>query len=383
MGKAISMLIMKDRISSLELKYIVEELQVLISAKVDKIYQPEKKEIDLRLHIPGKGKKILRVSIPKLVYLSDNKREYPESPYGFCMFLRKRLSNARIREIKQHGSERIIKILFETRENKFWFIIELFSKGNVILCSEDFSVIAPLETQIWKDRQVRPKKEYVFPSKGVDIFRLSYEEVKKAISSGNKPLVKTLAVELGLGGTFAEEICLDSGVNKEKEHLDEEEMKKISLSLNSLVNRKRSPVIIEKDNSIVEILPFDLALFGDEYKKRKFDSFNEAIDHTFSTAIKEAALSGQEKVSDTAKKHMKIIEIQTKQVKSLNEKIIENKQKGELIYENFGFFKELFEKVKDYRNKKSSWEEIRNRLKENSKVIELDTKNRRLTVSLD
>ena len=151
---------MIEQVSALELRYLIREIQSIISAKVDKIYMPDKREIDIRLHVPGTGKRILRIVLPGLVYLSEQRQDYPTDPHGFAMFLRKRLGGARVREISQHGSERIMKILFETKEEKYLMIIELFSKGNVILCDEELNILNPLERQIWKDRAVKSKEKY-------------------------------------------------------------------------------------------------------------------------------------------------------------------------------------------------------------------------------
>ncbi len=49
---------MKKNLAALELSYVVKELDVLIDAKLDKIYHPDKKTLLLQFHITGYGKKI-------------------------------------------------------------------------------------------------------------------------------------------------------------------------------------------------------------------------------------------------------------------------------------------------------------------------------------
>ena len=49
---------MKKQLSSLEIRYLVKEFQILIDSKVDAIIHPERKELLIRFFVPGKGKKL-------------------------------------------------------------------------------------------------------------------------------------------------------------------------------------------------------------------------------------------------------------------------------------------------------------------------------------
>ncbi|MBR9701780.1 fibronectin-binding domain-containing protein, partial [Candidatus Pacearchaeota archaeon] len=145
---------MKTQVSSVDLHYLVKELQVLVDGKIDKIFHPLKKELVLLFHVPNVGKKILKVLVGKLLYLSLEKGEYQE-PSGFCMFLRKHLSNSRLRKVEQKESERIVEFLFERKEGKEKLIIEFFGGGNVILCDEKGKIISYLEQHKFKERDIK------------------------------------------------------------------------------------------------------------------------------------------------------------------------------------------------------------------------------------
>jgi predicted ribosome quality control (RQC) complex YloA/Tae2 family protein len=73
---------MSYELSSLDLHYLVGELQALKGVRVDKIYHPEKKELLLQLFLTGMGKKLLRVRAPGFMYFGDFKEEQPERPSG-------------------------------------------------------------------------------------------------------------------------------------------------------------------------------------------------------------------------------------------------------------------------------------------------------------
>ena len=156
---------MKKEIAALELKSIISELDFLIDSKVDKIYHPEKKELIINFYVSGKGKQIMRFVVPGFMYLTDYKQDYPERPSGFCTFLRKNLDNTRLKQINQLGFERIVEFVFESKQERFRLIFELFSKGNIVLCKDDYKIIRPLEVQIWSKRAVKPGQIYDYPKR--------------------------------------------------------------------------------------------------------------------------------------------------------------------------------------------------------------------------
>ena len=84
---------MKKELSSIDLIYIVKEIQELVNAKIDQIYQASKKDVILQLHVTGKGKQLLRI-MPGFVYIAKQKPEMPEKLIGFCTILRKYLGNS-------------------------------------------------------------------------------------------------------------------------------------------------------------------------------------------------------------------------------------------------------------------------------------------------
>ena len=114
---------MKTQLSSIEIHYLADELQSLVDAKIDRIYHPEEKELLLQLHLPNQGRKIMRISVPNFLYLTENKPEMDSEPTEFCSLLRRRIENARVRAIVQKNFERIIEILLETKEHKYNLII--------------------------------------------------------------------------------------------------------------------------------------------------------------------------------------------------------------------------------------------------------------------
>ncbi len=150
---------MKKALASLELAAIVHELQILVKGKISQIYHTEEQFL-FQLHAMGKGKQLLRIIPGKLLNLTSRK-ETSLRPSGLCMLLRKYLDQAFIRNVHQRDSERIVVFELEKAE-KYFLIVELFSKGNVVLTDEQLVVLAALDQRVWKDRTIKVGEKYHF-----------------------------------------------------------------------------------------------------------------------------------------------------------------------------------------------------------------------------
>jgi predicted ribosome quality control (RQC) complex YloA/Tae2 family protein len=370
---------MKTQLSSFELKYMLDELKILIDSKVDSILNPEKHELLIQFFVSGKGKKVLRI-LPTFIYLSSQKKSQ-EKASGFCMSLRKNLINSRLRDIKQIDSERVLKILFETKEQKFILIVELFSKGNVILCKEDYSIVSVLESQQWKDRELKSRIKYEFPPPRMNFFKLDSDKLKELFNS-DKPLVKKLASDLGFGGVYAEEICLLSGLDKEKVKLTNDNIKRIIETINKLVKKKIKPCIVYKDEKIKDITPFHLKTYV-ENKIDEFEDYNSAIDSVLAKGIQEEFKDEKTSVYEKkAAKINKIIKIQQKKILNINEDIKGIEKKAELIYSNYDTVGDIIKTIND-AVKKYSWEEIKEKLKDHKVVSEVNSKDKKVVLELE
>ena len=159
---------MKSELSGIDIHFLVDEFQSLLSGKMDQIYQRDKDEFIFQVHVPNVGKKILRIIPGSLIYIASEKSQMPMRPPAFCIYLRKYLKGSRIRAIKQLSFERIIEFDLETKDQKYKLIVELFSKGNIVVCDEDYNIFSAMETQIWSDRSIKAKEIYKYPKREYD-----------------------------------------------------------------------------------------------------------------------------------------------------------------------------------------------------------------------
>ena len=132
----------KEALSSVDIAVIVEELQDLLGAKVEKVYQRER-EIILRLHAHLEGKRLeaygssvdLVLEAGRRIHLTKYRMEMPRTPTSFAMFLRKHLKGGRIRSIKQREFDRIVEICVERADGRRTLVLELLPRGCLLYTS--------------------------------------------------------------------------------------------------------------------------------------------------------------------------------------------------------------------------------------------------------
>ena len=196
----------------MDIAALVQEFQSLIGAYIRKAYQPEREVVVIRLNTE-EGRRELVIRTGRAVFLSSKGPENPPQPTGFAMLLRKHLTNGRIVSVEQQEFDRII-ILGIQKEERFDLIIEGFGDGNIILVKNGI-IIQPLISRIWRHRVVRAGREYEVPPPMVNPRTIGSEAFAGILGASDRDVVRTLAMGLNLGGIYAEEVCLRSGVSKD------------------------------------------------------------------------------------------------------------------------------------------------------------------------
>jgi predicted ribosome quality control (RQC) complex YloA/Tae2 family protein len=272
-----------------------------------------------------------------------------------------------------------VELDFSSKNGLFRLIFELFSTGNIILCDETYTIQAAAEQQAWSTRKIAIKEVYKLPPQRFDIFSLTASQMQQSLRETNKDsLVKALAVDLGLGGVYAEELCLLSSLNKlsKPQLLGIDGIKKILSSWQQLLKKKPQPVVVFKDKTMHDVVPFPLRYY-DGLEQKEFNSYNEALDFALTKAVldEEKQLRERPKQQAIAALERRISE-QRQMIQTLSKAVEENTRKGELMYEHYQELQQLLSAVK---SKKSSLQQ----LKEKHKILKnLDEKTWRITVEL-
>ncbi|VVB59807.1 Uncharacterised protein [uncultured archaeon] len=356
---------MKQELSSLDIKFLVAELQGLRGARMEKFYQKDR-EIHILLHVPQRGTHTLVLGAGKL-FLTKKRFEYSQTPSGFAMTLRKYLGGKKIAAVTQHDFDRVVVIETETHK----IIAELFRNGNIVLTDSEYKIWSMLEKQEWKDRSIKLREKYRFPAKNHGIYgfqafgepqpQKEMDEALSKIKESDKQVVVFLASELSFGGEYAEEILSRAGIDKTKncKTLSQKEISAISREIKKILEEKPSPYVVRDkvvslaleafqpeakgewlEKTIIDFAPFDMERHKNMAKEKK-ETFNEAVaDYFTSTAAisspKVAATEKGEKVK-TEKFNIRLMQ-QVSALDSIEKEAEHAKKTGDLIYANFELF---------------------------------------------
>ena len=357
---------MKRKLASFDIYVIVSELQELLGSYIDKTYQLTREELLIRVNNRKiKQKESIFIRNGELICTTQKKFETPLKPTTFAMTLRKYILNGRITTITQHEFDRIINLKISKKEGEYALIIEFFSEGNIILVNPDGKIILPLIKKHWAHRTIKSGSDYMPPPSQINPFNLSKDEFTDLLKKSEADLVRTLAVNVNLSGTYAEEICKRSGIerNTKIDKLTELDIEKVFIELSNFLelfkNKEFQPVLVKKDGKPIDILPFKFK----SYENLDFEQVNR-FTKNLQEFINIKKKTKKQKETNTKKKlgklNRQLLQQQTA-VKDLGEKIKQKKIEGELIYLNFNQCENLLNEITEvleYKDKKEKIEKI-------------------------
>ncbi|MDP4179082.1 MAG: NFACT RNA binding domain-containing protein [Bacillota bacterium] len=178
---------------------VTELKNKILNCKVDKINQPEKDEIILSIRGFKENLKLLisASSVYPKIHLTSCSKPNPTVAPLFCMILRKYLTSAKIIEINQIDTDRVVIINFENTD-EFGFnsiyslIVEIMGRhSNITLVRQRDNIIVDsikhVTPEINTYRCLYPGIEFVFPPKSnkLNPFSFSFEDMKSYILDNN------------------------------------------------------------------------------------------------------------------------------------------------------------------------------------------------------
>ena len=206
-------------------------------------------------------------------------------------------------------------------------ICEFFSKGNVILCDENYVIISALQVQLWKDRKVKAKEVYQYPPSRQIKFEVFEDFVKYIEASDRENIVKKLAT-LNLGGLYAEEVCARARVNKISVHVNDKTLLRLYNELNRLLEEEDyKPRLV--DNIPV---PFEMKSFG---PGKEFETYSEALEEYYTPFIVDLEVLEERALEGKVDKAKSILEDQLQHLKEVEKDLVEGRIKGDWIYEHY------------------------------------------------
>ncbi|WP_457741624.1 ribosome rescue protein RqcH [Thermococcus sp.] len=378
---------MKEEMSSVDIRYVVRELQWLIGSRVDKVYH-DGDEIRIKLRTK-EGRADLILQAGKRFHLTSYVKEAPKQPSSFTMLLRKHLSGGFIDAIEQHQFDRIVKI----RIGDYTLIGELFRRGNIVLVDSENRIVAALRYEEYKDRAIKPKAEYKFPPARENPLEVSFERFLELMRENEElELVRALARKLNMGGLYAEEISIRAGFEKTTpvKELSDDDLKKVYEAMMGTFNDEPRPNIVFKDGNMYDVVPIELKVYGG-LEKRYFKTFSEALDEYFGRlTIEKAKIERTKKLESKKRGLLATLKKQEEMMKGFKRAMRENQEIGDLIYANYAMVEKLLEEFKK-ATEKLGWEEFKKRIEEGKKagnkvalmVKAIDPKEKAVTIELE
>ncbi len=272
--------------------------EILTEGRIDKIYMPSKSDIVLSIRAHGENRRLIiscNPSFPR-VHFTVSKRENPAAPSGFCMLLRKYLTNGKILSVTQPKDERIINFEIECRNELGDTVVkkliaELFGKNSNVILLHETGLIADcirhVDNSLSRERIVLPGLPY-FPPAGqnkISPSDVSSEVVKKLISQAD-PTKKADAFILenfaGLSPLVCREIVHLWGADTDlsiggKPGLAEA----ICFYMDKLAQGKYTPVTLWEGKKPVDFSCIDIRQYGGMYWVKGAELLSVALDEFF------------------------------------------------------------------------------------------------------
>jgi len=336
---------MKTALSSFDLRALVAEWQELVGGHIDKAYQRED-EVILRINAPARGKAELFYKAGRWLCLHEVENK-PESPPPFAQTLRRLLANARITGVEQSGFDRIAVFRLEHGGGTADLVFEVFGKGNVAAVRDGITVAA-MYPQTFKDRSVQVGEPYVFPRAGIDPLGLDRDALARTLRAAKGQIVRVLASILNLGGTYAEELCLRAGVEKETKvkEISDSQVDALYTALNNIavaVDQERRPAVVLREGRAINTTPIELMQYRD-LERREFPVFNEALSHYLTVAEPETATA-----ENIAAKFERRIAQQRESSDALREEAMRLEAQAVFLYGHYQVFDELLKAIREGR----------------------------------
>jgi predicted ribosome quality control (RQC) complex YloA/Tae2 family protein len=254
-------------LTSLDIYKLLEELNYINGGFIRNV-KSRRNEFYFLIY---KGKEYWLKIVPGSYFCIVDEKPEDNIDFGFTQLVKNALKGKKF-SIGMHNSDRILEI--KTENNKL--IIEMFSKGNVILLKDE-KIERALFQRKFESREISSGNEYSYPPGNKKSFNDMYGGFYSILKMSDKEsIVKSLAMDFSMGGYYAEEICFRAKVDKSKKpsELTMGELKMLREKFLEIMNEKKPNIIDNKILSTIELKHI-------EGQKEYFSSINSAVTNFF------------------------------------------------------------------------------------------------------
>ena len=362
---------MKQEMTCIDLFSIIIELNnsnnSIIGAKILKIYSIDSNTIRVNLHLKNRNKLNLIIDCGHRFYVSNRYQNSNKVPNSFSMFLRKHIMNGYIQSLEQINFDRIIKICIKRKEEIKYLILEMFSKGNIILLNSNYNIIHSLKSII----DFNYNKYNILDSQKENPLNIEEQKFIKILNE-KKNIEFTLSEIFSFGKIYTKEILYNIK-NIDNENPSMEDIKKIYSSMNELLmniknNNLNPQIIIDNKGNYIDVIPIFLNIYK-EYNSNKYINFYDALDTFFdkiNNKQKEYLIDSKENVYERRLKKQEDI------LKKYEFEAKKNILKANIIYSNFILIENTIKNINYFISTKLNKELILKKIDKKLKSITIN-----------
>jgi len=377
-------------LTTFDIHCICFELNDYLSGSyVDKIYQPSPQEILIKINNKKENEKQgIYIHTEKFLAITKKQFHAPTKPSLFAMTCRKYLKNGIIESVKQHEFDRIIHLCISKKEGTYQIIIELFKNGNILLVSPENKIILPLIRQQWKTRILKSKQPYQPPPSQTNPLYITKQDFFSKLIDEPKELIKALALNINLGGYYAEELLRRVDINKKQMSNDINQTQLEMLyeafeqMLSDFKNNSYKTTLIIEDEKIVDVTPIALQNNKNIQTKLYEGFFSTALDYLIEEQKPQQHHEQTSKEDDRLEQLKRQQNQQQQSLKRFEEKIKVKKEQGDLIYLHFQTVTKILELMQKILKSTNKTDHIVGFKEQFPFVKKIDLDSRKIVVEL-
>lgn len=268
-----------------------------VGLRVDRVNQPTRDEIILNLRGKGGNYKLLfcvRADSAR-VHFTSHSIDNPPVPPMFCMLMRKHLTGAVIKNVRQQGLDRILFIDFDAANEigdrvELTLCVEIMGKHSnlILLCGNKIiDSIKRIDLLTSSVRQILPGLEYKFPPEQNKI-NIESREIKEAfdkiVSYREKLLSSAIISSLeGVSPVVAREIAYrvsfdDVCVSALSRNQEEMLIKELSFVKDNLHKSDKYYMITDEIGKPKDLSHLEIRQYGGKLGVKVYESPSELLD---------------------------------------------------------------------------------------------------------
>ena len=365
-------------ITYLDMLQLSSELKRFEGARIEKFYSLGDGVFRFKISKRGEQQYALVVKLCSYACIT-NLEEKSDSIDQFTSAVRKYISGAMISSISLYNNDRILSIISKKGETEFNILIEMFGKGNLIVTDRVMKILSCYMSHVYRDRSVRPRDTYLPPStRSISTDDADFAE--KFLSGMNnykgKTALQSASRLLNMGSVYVSEAFSRAGIDANAERLSEAEVASLSGKIKEIASESREgKVYLLRSDGRLE----DYLLCRPSSKELEAEERSSLLE-TLSEFYAIDAMSVKEEKNEKVEELEKSIEKQLAYLDSVDSEILENKKKGEQVYNNMVRFNQLIAYMS--KERRATLEEVQERFPD-LKIRSIDKKNRRIKVEVD